>query len=50
METHKQLKFLRDRQCNEVQGYYFSKAIPPAAFAQMLAEECVWMNEWAAAA
>lgn len=27
VETKKQLKFLLSKQCNEVQGYYFSKPI-----------------------
>lgn len=29
VETEEQLTFLRERQCDEVQGYYFSKPIPP---------------------
>jgi diguanylate cyclase (GGDEF)-like protein/PAS domain S-box-containing protein len=32
VETEGQLEFLRDRGCNEVQGFYFSKALPPDEF------------------
>ncbi len=50
VETAEELKFLRACGCDEVQGYYFSKPVAPAAFAQMLTEACPWMNEWASAA
>ncbi len=33
VETEGQLSFLRDQGCEEVQGYYFSKALPPEEFA-----------------
>lgn len=39
VETLEQLEFLKKHQCEEVQGYYFSKAVEPQAFAD-------WMNEW----
>ena len=29
VETEEQLVFLRERECNEYQGYYFSKPLPP---------------------
>ncbi|WP_214509374.1 putative bifunctional diguanylate cyclase/phosphodiesterase [Pseudomonas brassicacearum] len=39
VETREQLEFLKQHQCEEVQGYYFSKAVEPQAFAD-------WMTEW----
>jgi len=39
VETRDQLEFLKIHQCEEVQGYYFSKAVEPQAFSQ-------WMAEW----
>lgn len=38
IETAGQLAYLKDRQCEEGQGYYFSQALPAAAFAQWLAQ------------
>jgi len=32
VETQAQLAFLRDQGCDEVQGYFYSKPLPPAAF------------------
>ncbi|WP_434673623.1 EAL domain-containing protein [Pseudomonas sp. R1-15] len=39
VETREQLAFLKAHQCEEAQGYYFSKAVEPQAFAQ-------WMAAW----
>ncbi|MGX1176640.1 EAL domain-containing protein [Pseudomonas sp. R151218B TE3479] len=39
VETLEQLEFLKKHQCEEAQGYYFSKAVEPQAFAD-------WMTEW----
>ncbi|MEN2393458.1 putative bifunctional diguanylate cyclase/phosphodiesterase [Pseudomonas halotolerans] len=39
VETLEQLEFLKIHQCEEAQGYYFSKAVEPQAFA-------LWMTEW----
>ncbi|MCJ8205576.1 GGDEF and EAL domain-containing protein [Pseudomonas sp. RGM2987] len=39
VETLEQLEFLKRHQCEEAQGYYFSKAVEPQAFAQ-------WVTEW----
>lgn len=36
VETEAQLKFLREHACNEVQGYYFSRPMPPGAIERML--------------
>ncbi len=38
VETEGQLQFLRNRHCDEIQGYYFSPPVPAAQFAAMLAE------------
>jgi diguanylate cyclase (GGDEF)-like protein/PAS domain S-box-containing protein len=37
VETAEQLAFLRHHGCDEVQGYYFSKPVPPDEFERMLA-------------
>ncbi|MEP6731298.1 MAG: EAL domain-containing protein [bacterium] len=37
VETIEELKFLQAHQCDEAQGYYFSRPVPPDAFATMLA-------------
>jgi EAL domain-containing protein (putative c-di-GMP-specific phosphodiesterase class I) len=36
VETSEQVRFLQAHQCNEMQGYYFSKPIPGDEFAQLL--------------
>jgi diguanylate cyclase (GGDEF)-like protein/PAS domain S-box-containing protein len=36
VETHAQLVFLRERGCDEIQGYYFSKPLPAGEFARYL--------------
>lgn len=36
VETEEQLAFLKAHRCEEGQGYYFSKPLPPDAFAQVL--------------
>lgn len=36
VETEEQLAFLRQRQCIEMQGYLFSKPVPPAQFEKLL--------------
>lgn len=36
VETQEQLDFLRDRQCDEKQGYLISRPVPAAEFAQLL--------------
>jgi diguanylate cyclase (GGDEF)-like protein len=38
VETEEQLPFLYSQHCDEVQGYYFSKPLPPEAFTQLLKE------------
>ncbi|MEX2279639.1 MAG: EAL domain-containing protein [Acidimicrobiia bacterium] len=36
VETREQLEFLRARQCDEAQGYYFSRPVPPDEVAELL--------------
>ena len=36
VETLEELTFLRANQCDEAQGYYFSRPVPPAEFAKLL--------------
>ena len=36
VETEAQLRFLRARQCDQIQGYFFSRPIPADGFAAML--------------
>ncbi len=38
VETIEQLEFLRSVGCDQYQGYYFSKALPPAEFAALIRE------------
>jgi diguanylate cyclase (GGDEF)-like protein len=38
VETVEQLAFVRNRGCDEAQGYYFSRAVPAEAFAVLLRE------------
>jgi EAL domain-containing protein (putative c-di-GMP-specific phosphodiesterase class I) len=32
----KELEFLQAHQCDEAQGYYFSRPVPPEQFAKLL--------------
>jgi len=36
VETKEQLAFLQAHQCDEAQGYYFSRPVPPQDFAKLL--------------
>jgi diguanylate cyclase (GGDEF)-like protein/PAS domain S-box-containing protein len=36
VETQEQMDFLRERSCDEMQGYYFSKPVTPERFAELL--------------
>jgi EAL domain-containing protein (putative c-di-GMP-specific phosphodiesterase class I) len=36
VETQEELAFLQARQCDEAQGYYFSRPVPPMQFAKLL--------------
>jgi CheY-like chemotaxis protein len=39
VETEGQLRYLRENECDEMQGYYFSKPLPAAEFEAMLREQ-----------
>jgi EAL domain-containing protein (putative c-di-GMP-specific phosphodiesterase class I) len=36
VETIGELEFLQAHQCDEAQGYYFSRPVPPEQFAKLL--------------
>jgi diguanylate cyclase (GGDEF)-like protein/PAS domain S-box-containing protein len=36
VETQEELAFLQNQQCNEAQGYYFSRPVPPLEFSELL--------------
>jgi EAL domain-containing protein (putative c-di-GMP-specific phosphodiesterase class I) len=36
VETHEQLEFLRANECDEAQGYYFSRPVVAEQFAKLL--------------
>ena len=40
VETVEQLDFLREQHCDYYQGYYFSKPVPAATFAELLKNQC----------
>jgi len=42
VETQGQAEYLRDRGCDELQGFYFSKAVLPTAITDLL-----WVQPWA---
>ena len=39
VETKEQLSFLKSQRCDEIQGFYFSEALPPDQCAQLLRKE-----------
>ncbi|MGE5466760.1 MAG: putative bifunctional diguanylate cyclase/phosphodiesterase, partial [Ignavibacteria bacterium] len=39
VETEAQLKFLQQRRCDEMQGYFFSRPLPAAQFTSLLREQ-----------
>jgi diguanylate cyclase (GGDEF)-like protein/PAS domain S-box-containing protein len=41
VETEQQRRFLRDNDCDEMQGYLFSRPLPPDAVAAMLRAQCL---------
>lgn len=53
VETQEQLEFLRAHECDEAQGYYFSRPVPPDQFAKLLgaviSEPSVVVQSWAPA-
>jgi EAL domain-containing protein (putative c-di-GMP-specific phosphodiesterase class I) len=44
VETEEQLKFLSENQCDEVQGFFFSKPIEANAYTQLLKEGILTKN------
>jgi len=41
VETKEQQDFLRNHACDEMQGYYFSKPVPPAEFSKLLGSHSI---------
>ena len=50
VETPEQLAYLNEHGCDEMQGYFFSKPVPAAAFENMLREGKCLALEWDGAA
>jgi EAL domain-containing protein (putative c-di-GMP-specific phosphodiesterase class I) len=46
VETGEQLEFLKQRRCNEIQGYLFSKPVPAKEFEKMLMGKKRFAVEW----
>ncbi len=42
VENEAELAFLCDRECDEIQGYFFSQALPTAEFAALLKSDKCW--------
>jgi diguanylate cyclase (GGDEF)-like protein len=40
-ETEEQIRFLREHNCDEVQGYYFSRPLSAGGFSKMARSQCV---------
>ncbi|HUW26369.1 MAG TPA: EAL domain-containing protein [Gallionella sp.] len=45
VETREQLDFLREKRCDEIQGYLFSKPVPAEAFAELLRNSGVFAEQ-----
>ena len=45
VETHEQMVFLRDNDCHEIQGYHYSRPIPPAEIEALLRAPFQWPAE-----
>jgi len=42
VETAEELDFLQSRNCDEAQGYYFSRPVPPQQFVKLLEGTQAW--------
>jgi diguanylate cyclase (GGDEF)-like protein/PAS domain S-box-containing protein len=45
VETEEQLRFMRENGCDEVQGFYYSRPLPPDDFAKLIANPLPWLAE-----
>lgn len=50
VEREEQLDFLRAQGCDEAQGYWFSKPVPPAQISELLRTYCPWKSKTASLA
>ncbi|GHV96852.1 hypothetical protein lacNasYZ03_16950 [Lactobacillus nasalidis] len=46
VETKQQLDFMRSIGCERIQGYYYSKPLPPGEFCRMLADRGIEVEDW----
>jgi EAL domain-containing protein (putative c-di-GMP-specific phosphodiesterase class I) len=46
VETAEELGFLQQKSCDEAQGYYFSRPVPPDQFAALLVRQVLSHNLW----
>ena len=45
VETVEELEFLQTERCEEAQGYFFSRPMPPAQFAKLLEKQSPFLNQ-----
>ena len=45
VETERQLDFLRDNDCHEIQGYHYSKPVTPRELEQLLSAPFAWPSD-----
>jgi EAL domain-containing protein (putative c-di-GMP-specific phosphodiesterase class I) len=45
VETQEQLNFLRRHQCDEMQGYWYSKPLPAVEMAKLLKQGCLLLKQ-----
>jgi len=41
VETEAQMAFLREYHCDEIQGYHFSKPVPPKELEALVRSRCI---------
>jgi diguanylate cyclase (GGDEF)-like protein/PAS domain S-box-containing protein len=46
VETVEELDFLMQQRCDEAQGYYFSRPVPPEQFADLLEKQALSESSW----
>ena len=48
VETEEQMHYLRRNDCDEMQGYFFSRPMPADAIAELLEHDPSWDTHWSA--
>jgi EAL domain-containing protein (putative c-di-GMP-specific phosphodiesterase class I) len=46
VETAEQLSFLKNQECDEMQGYFFSKPMPPEKITNLLVSGLEEVGQW----